>query len=116
MTDTQSSDAETGRYTHDPDQVLAVFRDFYDQDEIKFAEYLVHCRIEDLQTVEDGESFDTRILAHYRIKPGIYDPEAVAQDLLRWPEIAAYVAKCKREQRRQEKARADRKRKAKPRR
>ena len=84
----------TPRTTNDTGQVLAVFTDFAEQNIEKLFEYLNHCSIsQEIIATAGKEGITPIILGHYRIKPGLYDLDRVAADLLRWPPIAKRIAK-----------------------
>ena len=88
----------TPRTTNEAEQVLAVFIDFAEQDLEKLFEYINYCGISgDILATAGEEGIAPIILGHYRIKPGLYDLERVAADLLRWPPVAKRVAELERQ-------------------
>lgn len=81
--------------------VPAHLTDFVKNDGIDdLIEYLLHCGIPFVVlAAADKRGLAPIILAHYRIKPGVYDIDRVAADMVRWPPIAEEIARLEKKKR-----------------
>jgi hypothetical protein len=92
--------AKAEKPSDDERVLLGPFVDFAEEGEDALCKYLIHCGI-DAEDVRVAGNAEKAILAHYRKPNGTPDIDAAAQDLMRWPPIAARINELKREKRRQ---------------
>jgi hypothetical protein len=127
MTENDNPPLIDGHYTKSADQIIAPFWDLFENGNdggLELTDFVLHCGFDSqeyLSAVDEGwAEVETMILGRYRVRPGLYDVQPLADSLLTYPPIAAEIARLQREKvskkyeqdERRKKARAGRKRKA----
>lgn len=74
------------------DLILSILVSYFLEDGLdNLGSYLLHVRF-DISAIRKPLDLRDAWVAHYRIKPGLYDTERAIEDLITWPPIAAYIA------------------------
>ncbi len=73
------------------EQVLAVFADYAEHDVDQLVEFLQHCRIDLEPYLSKKAELPDIIVAHFNVRPGVYDIARLGELLATFPPIAARI-------------------------